>query len=278
MNFLQTIKSSVYNPQFYESLKKKSLGSTIKYFFLLILIVTLLNVLLLSYSLLVQIPQDLKVFINQAVTSYPSDLVVEINNGIVSTNAEEPFFVPFPATDQEASEGYNNLIVIDTKTPYSAAQFTQYKTVGWLTRDSFFYQSNNNNEQRSMALTEIGNFILNKDLVNEWVSKASPWLNAVGPLLMIFMFLVFFIGLTFKLLYFFILAALIFILSAVFKWELTYKTSYITAIYAATLGLFMDTAVIATSTYTGFTGFPFLFTLITLCVATVNLQNSPRRV
>ena len=271
MGFLNNLKSAVYDPKFYSKIKHQSLGSALKYFFLLALLLAFINILLLSYDLFVRVPQEIRSFITQAVGSYPSELQVEIHNGQVSTNAEEPFFVPMPETDKEY-DGVNNLLVIDTKTPFSAAQFDQYKTVAWLTRDSLFFQ-NREYEQKSIALNEVKDFKVNKEFVNDLAEKVHPWLNFVGPVLMLIIFVGMFLGFGFNLIYMLFLAVLVFFLSGIFKWGLNYKASFITAIYASTIAFIVDLVLFNTGFYTGFFGFPFLFTLIALCVATVNLQN-----
>jgi hypothetical protein len=273
MGFLQKIKSSIYDPDFYSKIKHQSLGSVLKYFFLLVLILTTLNVLVLSYELGVRVPQEIRNFINRTVDSFPPDLEVNVDNGQVTTTAEEPFFVPFPEDVNEAkSPDLNNILVIDTKTPYSATQFNQYKTLAWLTKDSLFYQ-NQDFEQRSLDLSKSDDFRINRPLIQGWINKFSPVLNLAGPILIVLTFMGLLIGLAFNLIYLLFLAILLFFLSSIFKWGLNYSASFKTAIYASTLAFILDFILFNTGLYTGFFGFPFLFTLTALCIATINLQN-----
>lgn len=270
MGFFNKIKSSIYNPDFYSKIKNEGIWGALKYFFLLVLIITVINTLILARELLVTVPTEIRNFVNQTVSSYPADLEVKLEGGQVSTNAQEPFFVPIPQ-DEEYS-GINNILVIDTKTPYSAVQFEQYKTLAWLTRDTLFFQ-NDDFDQRSIVLTDVDNLTVNKSFVEEIASKISPWVNMSGPILVAIVFLGMFIGFSFNLTYFLFLAIFIFILSSIFKWGLNYSASYKTAIYASTLSFIVDLILFNTGVYTGFFGFPFLFTLIALCVTTINLQS-----
>lgn len=277
MSFLNTIKSSVYDPKFYSKIKHQKLASALKYFFLLILVLTLINVVALSYELGVRVPQEIKNFINQSVNYFPQDLEVNIDHGQVTTTAQEPFFVPFPKDipediEETPEQDLNNILVIDTKTPYSATQFNQYKTLAWLTKDSLFYQ-NRDFEQRSIDLTDVKDFKFNRLALEGWVSKFSPVLNMAGPILILLTFIGLFIGFTFNLVYLLFLAVLIFFLSAIFKWGLNYSASFKTAIYASTTAFILDLILFNTGIYTGFFGFPFLFTLTALCITTINLQN-----
>lgn len=277
MGFLQKIKSSVFDPDFYGKIKHHSLSSALKYFFLFILLLSVVNIVIIAYDLGVKIPGEIKSSVNQAVMSFPSDLEVNLEDGQVTTNATEPYFVPFPEMDQETEySGVNNLLVIDTKTPFSSAQFDQYKTVAWLTKDSLFYQ-NREFEQRSLDLSKFDNISINKNFVQDLANKINPWINYIGPALILLSFIFLFIGFTFYLIYFLFLGVLIFFLSRIFKWGLNYSASYKTAIYASTFSILLDYALLNTAAYTGFFGFPFLFTLTALCITTINLQNFDKK-
>lgn len=272
MSFFKRIKSSVFDPDFYSKVKHQSLGSAFKYFFLFILLLTTINTVILAYDLGVRAPQEIKNFINRSIASFPADLEVKLRDGQVSTNTQEPYFLPMPKSENEAYSGTNNLLVIDTKTPFSATQFEEYKTVFWLTHDSLFYQ-NRGYDNRSIALKDVGDMTINKAFSEGLIRKIDPWLNLIGPGLIFLTFVGMFLGFTFNLIYMLLLAGLIFFLSIIFKWGLNYSASYKTAIYASTTAFILDFILFNTGVYTGFFGFPFLFTLVALCSATVNLQN-----
>lgn len=272
MSFLQTVKSSIFNPEFYSKIKDQSLGQALKYFFLLTLILTVISTLSLSYEIIITVPEEIKKFVKQTIDSFPANLEVIIDNGQVSTNLQEPFFVPFPLYETGQQSKFNNILVIDTKTPYSATQLNQYKTFLWLTRDSLFYE-NREFDQRSIDLSSINNFKIDRWFIESLAGKINPWLNFVGPVLILLLFFGLFIGYSFNLFYFLFLAVFIYFLSAIFKWGLNYSASYKTAIYASTLAFIIDLIILNTSIFTGFFGFPFLFTLTALCIVTINLQN-----
>lgn len=270
----QKIKSSVYDPQFYSQIKHQKLTSTLKYFFLFILLLTATNTLILSYELGIRVPKEIKNFIDQSIISFPQDLEVNIDDGEVITNAAEPYFVPFPQSNSQYN-GLNNILVIDTKTSYSSTQFNQYKTLAWLTKDSLFYQ-NREFDNRSLDLSKFDNIKINRQFVEDLVAKINPWLNLAGPILILAVFIGLLLAFSFNLTYFLFLALFIFFLSSIFKWGLNYSASYKTAIYSSTLAFLVDLVLFNTGAYTGFFGFPFLFTLTALCVATINLQNAEK--
>lgn len=274
MSFLRAFKSSVYDPAFYKKVQSKSLGWVLKYFFLLIFVLALLNTLFLSYELLVKIPFQAQKLLSELINSYPSELKINIDKGQVSTNAQQPYFVSLPKnTDEQINpESLNNILVIDTNTPFSSTQFNQYKTFFWLTKDSLFYQ-NRGFDQRSLDLSEVDNLKIDRGVVQNIANKIQPLLNILGPILLIIFFIGLFIAFTFNLIYLLLLAVLIFLLSSIFKWGLNYMASYKIAILSSTLSYFVDLILFNTGIYTGFFGFPFLFTLTSLCIATINLQN-----
>lgn len=277
MGFFNKIKSSVFDPDFYSKIKHQSLASALKYFFLFILLLSTVNIVIIAYELGVKIPGEIKLSVNNAVSSFPPDLEVSLDDGQVTTNAPEPYFIPFPEMDKETGySGLNNILVIDTKTPFTSAQFDQYKTIAWLTKDSLFYQ-NREFDQRSLDLSKFDDISINKAFVRDLVNKITPWLNYLGPVLILFTFIGMFIGFSFSLIYFLFLAVLIFFLSSIFKWGLNYSASYKTAIYASTLAFILDLILLYTGSFTGFYGFPFLFTLTALCIATINLQNFDKK-
>lgn len=275
MSFFRNIKQAVYSPAFYKRIPDQTLGQALKYFFLLILILTVFNLIPLFYSLFITIPQEVKNFITQSSNYYPQELEVKIEKGTVSTNVTEPYLIPLPESEEATVDSLNNLLVIDTKTPYSATQFDQYKTVAWLTKDTLFVQgSESRPDIRAVQLSQIKDLKVNKDVINSLISNVLPWVNILGPILIILVFFGLFIGLTLTLIYLLILALLVLFLSKIFKWGLTYGESYKILLFASTLGLLINLLFNLTSPFTDFHGFPFMFTLITLAVITINLQNS----
>ena len=121
-------------------------------------------------------------------------------------------------------------------------------------------------------MTKVENLKINHNYVQNIMNNISPWFNLIGPALLLAVFIGFILGFAFKLIYFLFLGVLIFFLASIFKWGLDFSASYKTAVLSSTLALFIDLIITHTAIYTGFYGFPFLFTLISLCVATINFQ------
>lgn len=267
MKFFQTIKSSIYSPIFYSGINKKSFKTAFGYFLLLILILTFINTLNLIKPVAIIFPAELQKGIVGVADCFPKNLEVNINNGQLATNQTEPYFISCTNLGLKPGE---NLVVIDTKTPFSAEKFAEYKTPVWVTKSSIISKKDSF-ETRSYSLTEVKNYKLNKQVADSYFQTIKPWFNFVGPILLIISFVGIYIAYLLKLIYLLILAVLIWVLSKVFKHTLSYSQSYKTGLYAITLGLIIELGVNLTGRFTHFYGFPFMFTIISLGVVTVNL-------
>lgn len=263
-----TFKNSLYAPSFYQQIPSRSFKGSLGYFLLLILFLTIISTITLLPTMLTEVPATLKQFLNDAVNCYPDELQVTISRGKVTTNVAEPYFVPFCLGEQTSAD-YNNLLVIDTQTPFSSSQFNQYQTIAWLTKDALVYKERSYKVQ-IFDLSQIPEFKLDKATISSLAQKISPWLKFVGPALLLVMILGLYIMYIFRLVYALFLALVIFLAAKLFKKALTYKDSYKMSLYAMTLPLLVELVIRSTSQWTNFSGFPFMFTLITLGVVFIN--------
>lgn len=263
MNFLKTIRNSIYSPQFYSTVLTKSFKSSLGYFLLLILFLTIIRIIFLIKPLLLDVPAQLKGLLQEMVDCYPKDLEVKIINGQVSINAEEPYLI-------SSCEGGTYLAVIDTKQTFSPEKFNLYKAAAWVTKDSIVYKKSEV-ETRTYSLAQVKDFKLNQQVLNSFYQKFSPYLKFVGPILLVLSFIGLYLAYVLRLIHLLLLASLIWLLSRIFKQTLEFGQSYKVGLYAITLGLIVDLVVSLTSRYTHFWGFPFMVSILTLVVVTVNL-------
>lgn len=217
--------------------------------------------------------------ITEVVNFYPDQLEIKITKGLITTNQVEPYFLSLPAdsTVFENPRSPVNILVIDTKTPFSSTQFNEYQTVAWLTKDTIFYKSGNRSEIKAFDLTKIGDFTVNKNLINSLEKTILPWLKYTGPILAFLIFTGVYLSYDFRLLYLFFLAFLIWLLTKVFKKTLSYGQSYKMGLYAITLGLIIETILSLTSQWISFPNLPFMFTIISLAIIVVNYLLAERK-
>lgn len=265
IDFLQTIKNSIYSPTFYTTVPSKSFKESISYFLLIILLLTTIRLIALIGPLLIDTPIQVQGFVQDLKDCFPKDLEIKITNGQTSLNTKEPYFLSCDSLGKD-----EKLIVIDTKTPYSSTKFDEYGAVVWITKSAVVYKENEF-ETKSYSLAQIKDFKLNKEVLNSYYNIFSPWLKFVGPILLLLSFIGIFLGYNFRLIYLIFFAALLWALSKIFKQALSFGQSYKVGLYAVTLGFIIDLIAGLTSRWTNFHGFPFLFTLITLGVVILNL-------
>ena len=204
MNFLQDIKSSIYSPVFYQSVPKKTLWQSIKYFLLLSLFLTVTVVVSLFQNLFIETPILMQNLAKDTLNCFPNELEIKISKGVVSTNVEEPYLISSYScnifTDVANMAGTSfNFAVIDTKTPFSQAKFEEYNASIWLTKDSLVVKDRNYST-RLYSLTQVDNLTLTKNSIESVYNKFSPYLKFVGPILLILAFLVILLVYLFKLL------------------------------------------------------------------------------
>ncbi len=260
MNFFKKVASSVYSPEFYSQIPKMTLGSVLGYFFLLLLVVELVMFGKSMPEFMFGFSGKIKSTISEVIDTYPSNLVLTIKDGALSTNVKEPYYL--------MDKTNNKFAVIDTKTAYSADQFKKYNVPVWVTKDTVFYQDSD--QIKSNSFVEMKDMVVNKELVNSFSAKISPWIPYFGPVVMIFALVTLYALQSFRLVYGFFLALLILLVAKMTKKSLTYKESYKVGIFAMTLPFILE----ALNTYIGWKAFPFTFTIIALIVVGVNFAGS----
>ena len=265
MEFFRKIYLSVYSPKFYKTIPKSSFGSAFLYFFIIIVILTVFRVAPLVYSFATSAQVEISKGVKESAKYYPKDLVVSIKNGKVSTNVKEPYAIKNPG---DVDEEHKNLVVIDTKSPFSLEKFKEYKTFAWVTQEALYIQSQS--EVRAYDLSEVDDFKLDRKQVEDVVSMISPWVPLLTPVIAVFLIFGMLIFYALRLIYLFFLALLIHLMSRIAGWGFTYKESYKIGMYAITLPLFLEII----QTYLPVLQIPFLFTVIALGVVFLNFKDS----
>jgi hypothetical protein len=269
MSFFQNILNSIYAPQFYKSLPKKSLGSAFGYYFLLSLLLTIITVVAAIFPITNGVKEFTDKMIPELVNKYPVNLQISIKNGKVSTNVDEPYFIKLPSQKGEAPQ---NLLVIDTKDPFRDDVFEKYNTVAVLTKDHFYYKDTSKGEIRGNDLKNVEDFTLNKTVITNFLKHISPYFIFITPFILLFMFLGLYLAYTVGLIHVAIVALLLFLLLKVVKPSLSYKESFKATLFGITLGLILEALFSITGSLIHFHGFPFMTTIVTLAIIILNYK------
>jgi len=261
MKFIKTIRDSVYGPSFYQSLNSVTVGKSIRYFLLVSLILGFI-------SAIPMVPDIFAFFssttVNNIVQTYPADLEINIRDGKVSTNQTEPYYLK-----DTLSSGKDNLLVIDTKTPLTGTQFADYSTYVLLKQDYAIVA--NNQGDKIISLSTVKDFTLTQTAIASVAEQIYPYLTTIAIVASILFWLVMFVANACTLIYVLIAALLVLWLTKIMKRGLSYKESYKTAVYAATLPIIVSTLLGLFGV-----GMPFLtYSLLLLIVVYINLRNGP---
>ena len=276
MKFFQKIRDSIYNPAFYKNLPKTKLESALSYFFILIVVLSFIQTVLLAFPVFTFVVGLQKTELPKLVQSFPANLQVKITNGIVTTNAKEPYFISTPPSDN-TSMPYKNILVIDTKDPYSSKEFTNFDTMALLTKDSIFYKQDQSGVIRSYPLSHAKNLIIDRQHLTQVLNKYSPLLKFTIPVILVIIFL--FLTLTYliRFIYLFFLALIIFVFSKLIKPDLTYNESYLVGLHTLTLGLLAEVLINITYPLIHFHGIPFMVTIISVVIYLVNFKTEQEK-
>jgi len=280
MNIFRTIAKNIYDPIHFRVVRSETNGAAIKYYYKLVMVLALILTVIFSVIFVPALLSFTKLIKTEGATWYPADLVVTIKEGKVSINAPEPYKFPLPVswleqmkkvetTNKPNAKNWDleNLLVIDTQNQFNLDQFKTYQTPVWITADSFIYEDNNGINIRPLA--KEFSLIIDQAKVSYWIGQITPFLNALAPILVIFLFLVLVVAFSVYLLTFFLIALLVMLIGRLKQIKLSYGEAYRVAIHAATLPLIIS----ALSWFlVPFANLHFLPTIILLLIVAFNLK------
>lgn len=269
MNFHKKVKSSVYDPAYYSEVINSSFGSSLKYFFKLIILIAFIGSIYASFIVIPNFNSLVKNFGNELIDTYPSELEIKFKNGVVSTNVTEPYIIPVPKDEINKDYGklkYDNLLVIDTKSDFTMEKFSSYNTVILLTKNAVV--SRDNNKITITDLKDVTNFTINHENLVYWVNKFTPIVKVIPFAIPFAIFIGLLIFYSFNLFYLLFASLLVFILGKIRKQGLSYKKSYQVSLHALTLPLILTVLFSELKIHI----FLFLPTVILLIVVWFNVK------
>ncbi len=231
--FFKNIIYSFTKADFYKKVLAAPFSFTLKYFLFLCFLISIVY----SIILIVFLVPATNMLISQREKivniTIPSGLEVKIQNGKVSTNAKEPVVISYPELQ---IPNVKNILVIDTKTPFSEEQYNKYQTLVWLTQTSLVYPDRSDYSVKITSLKEVKNVVINRGNVNAFLDKAIPVIKNVLWGLMVFLLPLIFVFLTgYKLLSMLFIALAIYVLAKLAKYNFTFSKSYQLGLHASTL-------------------------------------------
>lgn len=206
------------------------------------------------------------------LSAYPDELVITTSGGKVSTNVEEPYFIPVSVLNPiiedmkknvlgSSTENIQNILVIDTQA--AIEDYYNYKTVVLLTGDHVVYF--NNNKLESFPLSEVGPITIEKNTIKSMIEVIRPYLKIASPVFGLVMFVIFYIYIS-NILFFALFWALLLLIPKTlmgvsFGYKKLYQMTVHLALIPATIFPLLNFAGINLS-------FPFRDTLIVFVLGT----------
>lgn len=262
MNFLKKIKNSIYGPGYYQEVTGKPLSYSLKYFFLLSVIVAFIYMFSFVFQAWPIFGTFAKTTESYISNTYPDNLVIKIEKGQVSTNMPEPILFPLP---KGVNEKIENLIVIDTNTQPSPEEFDRYKTTVLITKD-YLASRESSGKITLNPLKQISDLTVDKSELTSFLKKVKPWIAVAFPVITVFVLVFGYVFILLKLVYLFLAALLIWLVAKLKKTGLGYQKSYQMGVHLITFPLLFFSLPIP------HINIPFLFTIVLLILAVINIK------
>ena len=279
--FFKELPKTIYSPETYAEVIGRRTGQMVAFFLKFALILLLISAVAsvasfvkAGQSITGQVPASINTFLDVI----PQTLQVHIVNGQVSTNAKEPVYIKVPGSNP--NKPFENLVVIDTKTPFSATQFQNYHTAAWLTKDSIIYYSNYDASSGQSVqatkiqvtpLTQVKNVTLSRAYLQGLVTKYQPWLRLVIPVLIVLGVVALYLFHAAKLIYLLFPALLLLFGAKLMKMNLRYRQVYNVAVFAS-VPVFVLQTILRDALHAPWP--TFTTTVLILLVALVNLAKA----
>ena len=254
--FFYSLKRSAFDPNYYPDILKVPFSFSWKYLYMLSFFAVLVGVIMwaipTAIGLMTTMPASIQEFKKEARNAYPPELEVQIVDGKLSTNVEEPYFIdPVPAEDLKTEkQEYEHFITIDTMA--AVDDYTDYGSLVLVTEDAVVYPDNNRAGYRVMDLGQFNeDILLNQKVYNDIFTKVSPFIDMIPGFLvgLIIVSLLFgpIVGglfVTLGHMMYLLLASLItWIVAKMFKVNIGYPKAYQLGMHGVTLPIIITTAV-----------------------------------
>jgi hypothetical protein len=237
--FAYSFFRSATSPLYYHDIIHTRFSFSLKFFlFFSLLFATTATVYFWIFLIRPLKPAILSIPSNFA-TIYPPELEIVIQDGQVSTNVSEPYFIPVSQLNNAienirnqvlgASTAQNDyLLVIDTKADIE--DFYLYQTYALLTQNYLVYVSNEDSptsQLRVINLQEVSDVTVNQQTVTDIVNQLNPYMPYVLPLGILVVFINFSLLLSLgRGVQIAFSSVLLFLFAKLIKFPLTYSQSY----------------------------------------------------
>lgn len=179
--FYNSFIKSISSPSYYKDIVKTPISFSLKYLFFLSYIIMFTYIAIFAgymTTLLPKLPEFVSISKTRLDTFYPTDLIITIKDGIVSTNKEEPVFLTIP---EATAEDFEHIITIDTQA--QVEDYFDYKTFVLVTDDSVVYPESDNKTYTVSSIKELQEEVnitkIDRNTYEQFLSQAYPFLDSI---------------------------------------------------------------------------------------------------
>jgi hypothetical protein len=276
--FFDTLTKSLTKFSFYKEIKKANFSFSLKYLFFLFYVLSLITSIIFAFSIgaliLPKVPAFVNGFQSKASSLYPKGLIVNVKNGIVSTNQKEPFYID-SLNQFGLSKGYEHFITIDTSST-NPKDIQDDKTMILVTKDSVVTIDNKSaSSYKVYPIDQTTNYKIDENAYNKIISQITPYLRYIQPILIALILLSILVwplvGAAFstigQLIYLLLFSGIFFIVVKLMKKDLSFQKLYQLAIHASSLPILLGFIVSSIGIQMPFllgTGILFVFMILVI--------------
>lgn len=232
--FLNTIKLSFYNPEFYESVRGQTLWPVIK----ILVVLGALGIAISASSLAPTFWSLAHSNLPQAFeNSYPDDMVVKIEEGRMSVNKPQPYYIKNTLPVLSGPGAPENLVIFDASSTLS--DDIRENSTFLLVKEKYAISQGQNNSQQIISFSRSAtSTIIQKNTITDDVDIIKPYFTygVLGGGLLLGVFSVL-LGSIFwviwQMAYTLLPALLLFIFGLLRNPKLRFKENYMMALYAS---------------------------------------------
>jgi hypothetical protein len=251
--FFDVLVKSLTKFPYYNEIAKTKFKFSVKYLFFLFYILSLITSIIFASSIAIlvipNVPKFVSQFESKASSLYPAGLVVNVKKGIVSTNQKEPYSID-SLNQFKLNNGYDHFITIDTNADPS--NIKNENTAILVTKDSVVtIDKNKSGSYQVYPIDTNANYLINKSSYLDVISKISPYLKYIEPVLIALVILSILLwpilgaalSLVGQLIYLVIFSAIFFVVVKLMKKKIAYKKLLQLSIHASTLPILLSFVV-----------------------------------
>ncbi len=275
--FFTHIKRSINDSEYYRDILDRPFSYSFKYYISFVSFLAVMMTIILSTPLIPQVNRVLREFPPQFFAYYPDELELRVEQGRVTSNVMEPYYLPLPTrfqdlVDQSGDPSIAHMAVIDTTEPITLEGLRSRNTLIWVGSNSVAFLESNNGMSVSALPSDLNTHIT-ESKIRGIFDRVAPYLHLVGPLLVVMIFLMLVLGFAVTLVYLvFIGAPLIMLIGRMMSRPFSYSEAYRIGLHAVTLPLLAQQVLRLLSGGLPI-DLPFLFTAVLLLVVWGNFRS-----